>query len=292
MRTAFVVAFTVATAAAQSLSFDVVSVKSGARVEGPRGISVMPGGRFTAPSATVRELVSAAYGLEHYQIAGGPDWIGDDRIRFEVTATTRPDVSPADARAMLQTLLATRFGFAAHQETRELPTYALTVAREDRNLGPALRPSGPECAPMKGPMRGVAAPAFVAAPPPPPPPPPPGARPAISLGLGTPYGRCVSMAARMNGGGHWSLREITMARLAEQIKDELGRPVHDRTGLEGTYDVDLTFASDPAVLAVAGPTDAPPLMTALRDQLGLRLDPSRAPVPVLVVDRVEQPTAN
>ena len=290
MRSACILAVALVSAgAAQSLSFDVVSVKGDAPIAGPRGISMMPGGRFTAPSTTVRELVSAAYGLEDYQIVGRPDWIGDGRIRFEVQATTRSDVTAGDARAMLQTLLATRFGFAAHQDTRELPTYLLTMASVDRTLGPLLRTSGPECAPMKGPMRGVAAPSFAAAPPPPP---PPGARQAFSLGVGTPYGRCVSMAARMNGGGHWSLREITMARLAEQIKDELGRPVHDRTGLAGTYDVDLTFASDPAVLAVAGLTDAPPLMTALRDQLGLRLESARGPVEVLVIDRVERPTGN
>jgi uncharacterized protein (TIGR03435 family) len=83
-----------------------------------------------------------------------------------------------------------------------------------------------------------------------------------------------------------------MARIAGQLTAELGRPVTDQTGLTGTYDLDLTFASDAAVIAVPGPTEAPPLMTALRDQLGLRLDSSRARVQVLVIDRVEQPTDN
>jgi uncharacterized protein (TIGR03435 family) len=288
MKIAFVLAVTVVTAASQSLSFDVVSVRRGASVDAVRGISVMPGGRLTAPSVTVRDLVAAAYGLQDNQIVDGPEWTGHDR--FEVAATTRPDVSSADARAMLRTLLADRFRFAAHQDTRELPVYVMTMAREDRTHGPLLRAAGPECAPMKGPMRGVAAPSFVAAPPPPPPPPPPGARPMLFLGS-EPI-RCPSMAARMNGGGHWSLRDFTMARIAGQLTAELGRPVTDRTGLTGTYDLDLTFASDAAVIAVQGPTEAPPLMTALRDQLGLRLDSSRARVQVLVIDRVEQPTEN
>ena len=292
MKIVFILILLAATAAAQPLRFDVVSVKPGAPIEGERQISVWPGGRFSAPSATVKELVSAAYGIEDHRIVGGPDWIADGRVRFEVTATTRADVSQAEARTMLRNVLATRFGFAAHEETREMPVYVMTMGREDRGLGPQLRESGSECAPMKGPMRGIAAPSFVAAPPPPPPPPAPGVRPAFSLGTGTTPGRCPSMAARMNGGGHWSLRDVTMERLAEQLRFELRRAVTDRTGLNGTYDLDMTFASDPAILASPGLTDAPPLMTALRDQLGLRLESSRARVEVLVIDRVEPPTEN
>lgn len=100
------------------------------------------------------------------------------------------------------------------------------------------------------------------------------------------------MAARINGGGYWSLREETMARFVDQLNSELERPVVDRTGLTGAFDIDLTFASDAAVAAVAGPTDTPALMTAIRDQLGLRLEATRAPVDVLVIDRVEPPTEN
>ena len=282
-----VVAIT-ATLAAQSPAsarFDVTSVKRQTQQMAPRVVGIQASGRFTAPNATVRDLIGSAYGLQGYQIMGGPEWLSTDR--FEVTATTRAGVSPADARMMLRTLLAERFQLTTHAETRDLPVFELRLVREDRRLGPQLRPSGAECAPMRGPSRGIGAPSFAAAPPPPPPPPdvvvPLNAAP-------TPPPRCPSAAARMNGIGHWSLRDETMAFVARQLTGESGRPVFDRTGLEGPYDLDMTFASDAAI--AAGGIDALTLEGALREQLGLRLEPRRAPVEVIVIDRVQRPTEN
>ena len=266
-------------------AFDVSSVKRVADGPGFRAVGVHPGGRFVANASTSRGLVAIAYGLPETQVLGGPAWMDADR--FEILATTRENVTAAEARAMLRTLLADRFRLTAHTETRELPVYLLQMAREDRRPGPQLRPSGVECTPMKGPQRGTAAPAFVAAPPPPPPPPPPGAQPLLSLDGGP--RTCPSMAARMNGGGHWSLRAQTMEMFANQVRAELDRMVIDRTGLKGEFDIDLTFASDPAIVAGA---DGASLMSALREQLGLKLESSRAQVQVLVVDRLEAPTEN
>jgi uncharacterized protein (TIGR03435 family) len=192
-------------------------------------------------------------------------------------ATTHADVPPMEARAMLRTLLADRFQLAGHSEKRELPIYELRLVREDRRLGPQLRPSGAECAPMRGPARGLGAPSFAAAPPPPPP------HPGVVVPL-------PSTAARMNALGHWSLRHETMAFVAQRLTGDSSRPVFDRTGLEGPYDLDLTFSSDVAV--AAGTTEALTLEGALREQLGLRLEPARAPVEVIVIDRAERPTEN
>jgi len=230
-------------------AFDVASVERHAGdVCRSGGVSVQPGGRFTAPSATVRELVAAAYDLQDARIVGGSEWLARDR-------------------------------FEAHVETRKLPVYVLVSSKEDRRPGPQLRPSRPECAPVSAPPRGVFAPGFVPAPPP-----PAEGGPlmldAMSLG-------CPSVTVRMNGSGHWSIRETTMAQLARRLTGELDRPVIDRTGLAGPYDIDLTFASDAAVLAVPL-GDMPPLRTALREQLGL--ESARAPVEVLVIDRTEEPT--
>jgi uncharacterized protein (TIGR03435 family) len=238
-----------------------------------------------APNATVRDLVGSAYGLQDYQIIGGPDWLSTER--FEVMGTTRAGVSAAEARTMLRALLAERFRLVTRTETRELPVFDLRLARSDRRLGPQLRPSGAECAPMRGPARGIGAPSFAAAPPPPPPP-----SEAVVPLSGAPEAppRCPSAAARMNGGGHWSMRHESMARVARHLTGESSRPVFDRTGLEGPYDLDMTFASDVAV--AAGNVDALTLEGALREQLGLRLEPARAPVEVIVVDRVERPTEN
>jgi uncharacterized protein (TIGR03435 family) len=81
-----------------------------------------------------------------------------------------------------------------------------------------------------------------------------------------------------------------MAFVAQRLTGDSSRPVFDRTGLEGPYDLDLTFSSDVAV--AAGTTEALTLEGALREQLGLRLEPARAPVEVIVIDRAERPTEN
>ena len=184
---------------------------------------------------------------------------------------------------MLRTVLTERFGLVARRETRDLPVYAMTLARADRTPGPQLRPSGAECALPNGPP-GV-----------PPPPPPPAGPPTIGRPLlltATIPSRCPLIAFSTTSGSHWSLREITMAGFAQRLIEPLGRPVLDRTGLAGAFDVDLTFLADnPAVDASNAPT-APSLMAALREQLGLRLESTRSQVEVLVIDQIRAPTAN
>jgi uncharacterized protein (TIGR03435 family) len=228
----------------------------------------------------LRGLIAAAYGLLNIQIVDSARLLWDER--FELEGRTSPDVTVAEARAMLRTLLAERFGLVVHAETRELPVYAMTLAN-DRKPGPQLRPSGPECALPKGPP-GV-----------PPPPPPPEGPPTIGRPLPITAiipSRCPLIAFRTTSGSHWSLREITMAGLSQRLIEPLGRPVLDRTGLAGAFDVDLTFQPDnPTVDAPAAP-NAPSLMAALREQLGLRMESIRAPIEVLIIDRVRPPTQN
>ena len=266
----------------RSPAFDVVSVKrfqadAGRPVRGD--ISVLPGGRFSAPSATLRGLITAAYGLLDIQLVDAGRQLGDNR--FEIEGRTKPDVTIDEARAMVRSLLTERFALVAHSETRELPVYVMTMAREDRKPGPQLVPSGPECALPKGP-NGM-----------PPPPPPPGG-PTIGrvLALNGFASRCGSLFFNSTSGGHWSLRETTLARVADRLIDYLGRPVIDRTGLSGNFDVDVTYTPDNPVVDASNAPNAPSLMTALREQLGLKIEPSKAPVEVLVIDRVRQPTEN
>ena len=276
-----VIASGVAALHAQSSTFDVASVKRQEGNEGRgRGITVQPGGRFMAPSATVRELIAAAYGVQDTQIAGGPGWIANDR--FEVLSTTRPDVTLSDARTMLRALLADRFRLTAHVERRELPVYTLELARADRRLGDQLRPSSTACTPPTGPRN-------VAMPPPPPPPPP---TPGRVLSLDLPPLPCPSMVFDNRTSGHWSIRSWPLERLAQRLTATLGRPVIDRTGLTGAFDVDLTYGTQAPAIDASSPTDIPALTTALREQLGLRLESTRAPIDVLVIDRLEQPTGN
>lgn len=270
-------------------SFDVVSVKRVARgtppsvVMGvpPGQIAVRPGGRFAAPWVTVRDLVRVAYGITDVQVLGGPEWVPTDR--FDIEAVTRPDVTADDARAMIRTLLADRFGLTARQEQRELPVNVLQVARSDRRLGQQLRPSGLECQPPSRPP-GLS---FVPAPPPP----PPGGA-GRSLVLTAAPIRCLTLQVSW----HISLREVTMAYFAARLIPVVEALVVDRTGLMGTYDLDLTFmppgVGPPLVNGAPITIDAPALGTALRDQLGLKLETERAPVGVVVIDAVRPPTEN
>lgn len=265
----------------RSDAFDVSSVKRVQSQAGRRGsgASILPGGRFSAPYTTLRDLIAAAYGLLDLQIVDGARVLGNDF--FEIEARTKHDVTVTEARAMLRTLLAERFGLVTHSEMRDLPVYLMTLAREDRKPGPQLRPSGPECALPKGPP-GV----------PPPPPPPSSGTLGRPLPLVITSSRCVLLLFNSTSGVHWSLREITLAGLAQRLTDPLDRPVLDRTALEGAFDVDLTYLPDNPTVDASNAPNAPSLMAALREQLGLRLESSRAPIEVLVVDRVRPPTEN
>ena len=260
-------------------AFDVISVKryqpdASGRVDD--AISIFPGGRLSAPGATLQGLITTAYGLLDIQVVDSGRMLGS--ARYQIEGRTNPDVSLADARMMLRTLLTERFGLVTHRETRELPVYVMTI---DRKPGPQLRPSGPECAMPKGP--GGA---------PPPPPPPGGPTVGRVLSLNGYASRCGSLFFNSTNGGHWSLREMTMARFTERLVGFVSRPVLDRTGLTGTFDIDVTYTPDNPVVDTSNAPNAPSLITALREQLGLRLESTRAPVDVLVVDRVRPPTEN
>jgi uncharacterized protein (TIGR03435 family) len=259
--------------------FDAASVKRNSSGAGLPGIVAVTGQRVSAPFVTVRTLVQSAYGVDRDQVVNGPGWIDTDR--FEVTAIAPAGASLTDVRAMLRALLGERFGLSAHTEQRDLPVDILTFTGQ---LGPKMRRSGPECAP------GAMPPGF-RAPPPPPPPTPAGAADMLILTT-TPTGsRCGSMMIN----GFISGRELPVANLAWMLSQQVRRPVLDRTGLAGKYDFDLMYLPDvgpPQVNGTALPWDAPALATAIREQLGLKFDSSRAPVNVVVIDRVTPPTDN
>lgn len=185
---------------------------------------------------------------------------------------------------MLRALLADRFGLVAHAETRQLPLYELAPTREDGRLGGQLRRAGTDCAPFTMP-----APVAGSAPPPPPPPPPPLGEGAVPF----PPRGAVFRRPSLLFDGHFSARSATMEQLALRLSLLVRRPVLDRTGLAGEFDIDLTFTPE---LQGSGPTvaspDAPGLTTAIREQLGLKLEPGRGPIQVLVVDRATRPTQN
>ena len=261
-----------------TLAFEVASVKPNKSGDGRAMIGMAPGGRFTATSVPLRLLMQVAHSVQPFQIVGGPDWLGSDR--FDIVAKAPEGEATGDPgermRQMLRSLLAERFQLTIHTETRQMPIYALVVARSDGKLGAKLTPAATDCAAARGRRAGG----------PPPAPPQPGQRMdcGFMVGLG-----------RMNAGG------IPTSLLASTLSQQVGRTVLDKTGLTGSYDFELTYAPEqlgglppPQLNGAPPPVDpnAPSLFTALQEQLGLKLDSERGPVEVLVIDRVEQPTAD
>lgn len=251
--------------APQTPSFDVASVKPNS-TPGPRSMIADPGGGLRAIRTSIRQLLGLAYGLQDDQIIGGPDWLGSER--FDVVARAPEGASLADLPRRLQALLADRFGLVAHREQRELSVYALVTAREDRRMGPALVPNA--CPPALST------------------PPSPGRRPCGEVSEG--FGRLTMTA-------------VPLGLLAQYLSPRVNRVVIERTGLDGAFNAELRWTPENLPPRAAGiPADQPVLVngeaidpngpsifTAVQEQLGLRLDATRAPVEVLVIDRIERP---
>jgi uncharacterized protein (TIGR03435 family) len=285
---AVVSALTVAGLAQQrspSPAFEVVSVKPNQSGDSGSQLRVEPGGRVTWTNTTLSAMVNAAYQRFQWdsrEIVGGPDWF--DKARFDVIAQApgglpRPDADgfPSRLLAMLRAVLADRFRLVAHWETREGPVYNLVLDRADRRLGPKLVPAAVDCAKVAdATLAGT------------PPPPRPGRGRECNFSFTT-----EAQAGSLQGNA------VTMAVLGRFLTAQgVEREVVDRTGLSGTFDIDLLHLPEHSVGGI--PPDQlaldprfqgrPRLVTALREQLGLKLEPSRAPVEVLVIDSIERPT--
>lgn len=272
--------------AAQS-AFDAASVKPNDAGPGPARFSYAAGGRVTIANIPLRQIVLDAFRLQSFQLLNAPDWLD---ARYDIVAKADGNPPVDEMQTMLQVLLRDRFGLVAHTETRSLPVYVLEVARTGGRLGETLKRSSSDCAPVTLPKLPEGAP-------PPPPPPPPGALPPAGHGPVDPNrlsGRCLSFLLP----GYISAREITMTQFAAILGRSVGRKVLDQTALAGTFDLDLKYQSDqPVAIGPGGagitvdPT-APSIFTAVQEQLGLRLEATKGPVDVLVIDRMERPRPN
>ena len=241
--------------AAQRPAFEVASIKRNTSVGQLSSMNGQPGGRITVTNHTLRSIVRNINRLQSYQIVGGPDWIDADR--WDIVAKAPGDASFEQLAAMMQTLLADRFKLVTHRETRDLPIFALVLARPDGRFGPQLRvTTATDCTPEAEVARARANV----------PPPPPGSRPRCGVRFNT--GVMMTSSAAMADIGR------TLSLVAE-------RQVVDKTGLTAKYDLDLTWKDD---------AEGPSLFTAIQEQLGLKLDAQRGPVDVLVIDSAQRPT--
>ena len=171
--------------------------------------------------------------------------------RFDIIARGKEGTPDRLRPAMLRSLLADRFKLVAHFETREQPVYALVLLRSDARLGPGLKPSAPQ-------QRPAGSARF----------------PLTSLSNGL---------ARISGS------HVTLDSFATVLTSSVfSQRVIDRTGLKGEFELDLQFAPDSGVTQRA--SELPSIFTAVQEQLGLRLQPERGPVPFLVIDSIQRPT--
>ena len=277
--------------AAYGQTFDVASVKPSPPMEGTgmhsMGCNGGPGtqspGQYTCSNATLNMMVLQAFGLKPYQLSSALT----DGAKFDVAAKIPPGATKEQVRTMLQSLLAERFKLAYHYEKKEMQVYDLVVGKG----GVKMKESPPEPPPAAD-----GAPSA--------PPPPPGRMTTGPDGLPVfPTRRnMASMYMGRDGVRRITVTDATMERVVSTLSSQLGQPVTDSTGLKGTYDFTLTFAADTAALSTSTPDgaapgateiDAPPILVAVQEQLGLKLEAKKGPVDVLVIDHAEKmPTEN
>jgi len=268
----------VAASAQSPAPFEIVSVKRSppeARMTRPG--SPDPGGRWQALNATLLMIIQRAYpdyaspGL----IAGGPGWIRE--ARFDIDARAGRDVPRAEYPAMVRQLLADRFNLKVHTEPRTMDVYALVVARSDGRLGPRLKPASAQClAELEAERQQRAAnpgPITVTT--------------GQKMPCGGVVGGLVNGITRLNGA-----RPIES--LAGGIQAFMDKRVIDRTRLEGMYELDLEFdySAMRSVADVRPEFSGLNIFTAVQEQLGLKLEPSKETLDVLVIDAVDMPSQN
>jgi uncharacterized protein (TIGR03435 family) len=235
-----------------SPAYDVVSVKPDK--SGNDSVSISNSkDSFTATNLTLDMLVSNAYNIRNGLIFGLPKWATSDR--FDIRAKVdRPsftqDLSSEERRAMLRAVLTSRFHLKVHTELRPLPVYDLVISKGGLN------------------PRGLS-------------------RQDVSAGNADTSSK--GMTIRND---QLIARAMELSALTEQLSQQLERTVIDKTGLHGTYDFTLNWADSSAVQSDARDSSSidSAILTALQEQLGLKLQPSKAPVPTIVVDQIELPS--
>jgi len=249
--------------AAQSapLAFDAVSVRENTTLSEEGLISAPSPGRFTVTNLPVAVMIRYAYRLRDYQLVDTPGWAST--TRYDVIATYPEGLAtPSDdqVRRMVRALLADRFGLQVHLETRPLPVYELRVARRDGTLGPQLVPSTVDCKQ---------------------PPPPP-----VNGRGGFPVCQGFQTRSFIQGRGQ------TLDGLASLLQAMVKQRVLNLTGLTGPYDINVRWGEARGPAEQASVDEIAAMMTALQEQLGLKLEAGRAPEDVIVVDAVRRPPAN
>lgn len=234
-------------------TYEVVSVRPSKPGELNSRIGPGPQGGMRTENTTTMQLLTFAYNCREYQLNGGPDWV--NTARFDVRFTPDkpeialgPGVQRAQAEAMfgrqrqrMQAILRDRFGLVLRAEVKELPVYALTIAKGGHKLKTAEAGKGPH--------------------------------------LSTSDRQMTANAVYMN-------------MVTPDLAGRLGRPVLNETGLDGPFDFRLEWTADSDETAQTAGTAGVSIFTALTEQLGLKLQSKKGPVPVFVIEKIEKPSEN
>ncbi len=253
--------------------YEVASIKPDLSDHTSAGMTNTPDGLIVT-NFPLAALIENAYGIQKYQLSGAPDWLNSET--YDVDA--KMDAATADAlkklsrkdqnlarHQMLQALLIDRLKLTIHRETKQGPVYLLVIGKNGSKLQEAK----------------------------------PGAAYPNGLGPGL-----------MSSSSNWLTETMTfqampISGLARSLESRLGRHIVDKTGLTGNYDFTLKFSTDRAQPQSApgesSSTPSPPsqldpnapfLLTAIQQQLGLKLEPGKGPVEVIVIDHIERPSGN
>lgn len=237
-------------------AFEVATIKPSNPDSPGKGININRARQFTTRNTTLSDLVTFAYGLHPKQLVGAPDWVRKDK--FDILAKPDADGMPNDKqiKTMMQKMLADRFQLAFHREKQDLSVYAIVIGKD----GQKLTPSGGD----------------------------PNSLPGIGSGGGL---------------GNLIVRNATIGDFSGFMQFMImDKPVVDQTGLQGRFNFTLKWTPDefqypnfagPKPRPPADTADAPPdLYSAIQQQLGLKIESTKAPVDVLVIDKVSKPSAN
>ncbi len=231
-------------------------------------------GRIRYSNLSLRYLIMAAYGVEACRLsAPAPADAKALDASYEISAGLPPGSTRAQLSAMLQNLLAERFHLALRREQRIMPVFSLEVAKSGPRLKPSTQPAPPAAANFD-----------------PLPSPPPNELELDAEGFPMVPPREGSwLVALRSGRARMHQLNASMADLAALLSKQILQPVADKTGLPGRYEFTLTWVASVPTAGDSGPD----LATALREQLGLSLRSSKAPVEVLIVEHIDKrPTEN
>lgn len=217
---------------------------------------------FALRGAPFTVFIGQAYRTEHFKISGAPDWLNQERYDVDAKMDSEvadafqklgPDDQKLARQHMLRVILRDYLKLTFHMEKTEVPIYELVIAKNGPRLKPPADPNTP--------------------------------------------GRGVRVAG-VNGAMTYDAKNAPITAILNQLSFTVGRPIFDKTGLTGTYDIALRFTPErpgsamPSADIAAAPEEAPPIMIALEEQLGLKLVPAKGPMDAIVIDHAERPAVN